>query len=341
MANFYATSSATDINDLAVKLKDHLVNNAGYSLNSFTTESTGRRIHVNKNGMYFNFRSFAAETTPAGGVLQSGLFFNGSTGFNGSNTWFAQPGAASYGSGPSYLLPGLVQITASVVSYHFYWFNSADYDMVYFFVEAPAGTFQRLIFGHIDTSKAGTIWASSPQGTIYMGSQRHTINTYSNSLNLIGERQDGFWNDSRPQGMLYGSIPDGGTPQWLSGDFSITQSSFSPLRPQCFDSISKSGSLWLDTPNSFNSLPVQIPISIYATLDTAGLSSANPNVPFCKVGELPFLYWINLQNIPPGSTVAISTDNYRVFPFRKKSDTWNAGDSSVGTYRFGLSVRQP
>lgn len=340
MASAYFTGSATDVNDLATKFKDHLVNDAGYTLNSFVTESTGRRIHVSKNSAFFNFRSFSAETAPVGGASQTGIFMNAGTGYSGATAWYDQAGVLRYDGNTKYLLPGMVQLTGAIVAYHFYWFQDSNYDVVYFFVESPAGTFQRLLFGRMDRSKYGTHWTTAPQGMFYSGSQAHTSNLYSNALNLFGENQQGNWSHNNARGAVYGAVPSGGTAQWLSGDFSIPQAQLSPARVQVFDSISKSASMWMDSPNSFNSLPPQLPVKIAVTLDSsATLSSATPNVPWCWVGELPFIYWLNLLNVSPGANISVSTDTYKVFPFRKKSDTWSAGDSSVGTFRFGLSVK--
>lgn len=341
MASFYGSGSATDVNDLMSKLRSHLTADAGFTEQSYVTEGTGRRMHMSKNGMFFNFRSFVAETTPAGGTSQTGIFMNAGTAYSGATAWYNQTGVMTYNSGVGYLLPGMVQLTGAIVTYHFYSFSDTNYDVVYFFVESPAGTYQRLLFGQIDRSKFGTHWTTDPiEGMFYCGSQAHNNTAYSNSLSLLGENQVGFWSDARPKGAVYGSVPDGGTPRWLSGDFSIPQNQLSPARVQCFDSIGKSASIWLDTPNTFNSNPIQVPIIINVTLDSsASLSNTSPNVPWCPVGELPFLYWVNLQNINPGSDISVSSDTYKCFPFRKKSDTWNQSDPSVGTYRFGLSVK--
>lgn len=338
MASFYATGTATDLNDLMTKFKDHLVNDAGYTLDSFITEGTGKRLHVHKNSMYFNFRSFSAESTPVGGTTQSGVFMNAGTGYSGATPWYDQAGVLKYNSNTNYLLPGMVQLSSAIVAYHFYYYSAAsDYDVIYFFVEAPAGTYQRLLFGRLATDVHGTHWDTPPEGMFYQGSQAHTTSAYSNTLNLFGENQSGYWFEGRAKGAVYGTVNS--VTAWMSGDFSIPNSQFSPLRSQCFDSIMRTGSLWLATPNSFNSAPIQLPITICVTLDTAALTTSNPNVPWCPVGELPFMYWINLLNINPSSNISISTDTYKVFPFRKKSDTWNSSDVNIGTYRFGLSVK--
>lgn len=340
MAIYYATGSATDVNDLMSKLRTELVTNSGFTENSYITEGAGRRMHVTKGGMTFNIKSFVSETTPAGGVTQTGIFMNAGTGYNGANAWHDQPGVLKYNSNANYLLPGMVQLTGAIVAYHYFHISDTNYEVVYFFVESPAGTYQRLLFGRMDRSKFGTHWTSGVDGMFYQGSQAHNTSSYSNSLTLFGEAQSGFWNDNRAKGAVYGTVNS--ITQWMSGDFSIPQAQLSPARVQCFDSISKSGSIWLDTPNTFNSAPIQIPITINVTLnENATLSTTNSNVPYCAVGELPFLYWINLLNINPGSNISVSTTNYKVFPFRKKSDTWNANDSSVGTFRFGLSVQLP
>ncbi len=340
MAQFYGTGNASNVNDLMALFKDHLVNDAGFTLDSYVTEGTGRRCHVHKGGIYFNFRSYVAEAVPVGGATQTGIFFNCGDNYSGAAAWYNQSGVMKYDSNTKYLIPGMVQLTGAIVAYHFYHFDDTDYDVNYFFVESPAGTFQRMLFGRMKRSTFGTHWTSGIEGAFYGGSQGHNSALYSNALNIAGENSQGYWNHNNAKFACFGSVPNGGTAYWLNGDFSIPQSQLSPARVQCFDSISKCGSLWLDTPNSFNSLPIQMPVTINVTLDSvASLSSATPNIPWCPVGELPFIYWVNLFSLSPGANITVASDSYKVFPFRKKSDVWSAGDASVGTYRFGLAVK--
>lgn len=343
MAQYYSTNSATSVNDLMDKLRTELVTNSGFTENSYITEGLGKRLHVSKGGLFFNIRSFVGETTPAGGVTQTGIFMNAGTGYNGANAWHDQPGVLKYNSGAGYLLPGMVQLTGAIVSYHFFHFSDTNYEVVYFFVESPAGTFQRLLFGRLDASKMGTHWASAPEGMFYQGSQAHNSSQYSHSLTLFGENQFSSWNDARPKGALYGSVPNGGTAYWMSGDMGIPQAQLTPARVQCFDSIGKMASVWLNTPNTFNSTPIQIPILLNVTLDpNASIASGgNSNMPYAVVGELPFLQWTNILNISPSSDISVSTTDYKAFPFRKKSDTWSQLDAGLGTYRFGLTVMLP
>jgi hypothetical protein len=339
MAAYYATNSATGVNDLMDKLRTELVTNSGFTENSYITEGNGKRLHVTKNGMTFNIKSFIGETTPAGGVTQTGIFMNAGTGYNGANAWHDQTGVLKYNSNAAYLIPGMVQLTGAIVAYHYFHFSDTNYEVVYFFVESPAGTYQRLLFGRLDRSKMGSHWTSGVDGMFYQGSQSHNNSAYSNSLTLFGENQSGYWNEGRPKGALYGTV--NGTTAWMSGDFAIPQAQFSPSRVQCFDSISKSGSVWLDSPNTFNSAPIQLPILLFVTLDASQTPGVSNTVPYSAVGELPFLYWVNILNISPGSNISVSTTNYKCFPFRKKSDVWNSNDTTVGTYRFGLSVQLP
>lgn len=339
MAAVYETGNATDLADLISKLKAFLETDAGYTVDSFITEGTGHRLHVHKSSMYFNFRTFVAESTPAGGTTQTGIFMNGGTGYNGANAWYDQPGVLKHTSNTRYLLPGAVQLSGAIVSYHAWWFQDTGYDVVYFIIENPSGSYQKLFFGRMKTSNFGNHWSSAPEGMFYIGSQAHSISNYSNCLTFLGDNQSGTWSDSFARGAIYGTVNS--ITAWMSGDFTISQANFATARVQCFDSIMKSGSLWLDSPNSFNSIPVQIPVVLCVTLDeTQTLSNtSNPNVPWCAVGELPFLYWTNIFNVSPGGNITIASDTYKCFPMRKKSDTWSSGDPTVGTYRFGYAIK--
>ena len=327
----YQTGSATDINDLITKLKDFCVTVAGYTLNQFATQGAGYQLHINKGGRYFHFRSYVNENVPTGSNNQYAIFMNAGTGYAGTTNWYDEAGTLKYNTTTPYIA-GMLNLNSAILAYHAFYFNNSDYDAVYFFVEYPAGSFQRLMFGRIGTNNYGSGW-SGVNGMFYQGSVDQTQNNYSLALNLIGPSQ-AIWAPSQGIGALYGTVDS--VTQWMVGKATIPQAQLSPARPYCTDSIYRQSSIWMDSPNSFNSMPPLLPISLGVTRDTLDFAD---NTPWSAVGELPYIYWINLKNINPSSIINISSDSYIVLPFRKKSDTWSSVDPNNGTFQFGIAIR--
>lgn len=327
----YETNSATDLNDLIDKLKTFCVSVAGFTQNAFNTDGAGYELHINKGGRYFHFRTYVNETPPNGSANQYALFMNAGTGYTGATNWYDETGVMKYNSTVPFIV-GMLNITGAILAYHAFWFNSSDYDVVYFIVESPAGTFQHIMFGKIATTNFGSSWTGA-NGMFYCGSVDQSQTGYSLALNLIGPSQT-IWSPHQGMGAVYGPVDS--VTQWMTGKTGIPQSQLSPARPYSMDSIYRQSSIWMDSPNAFNSMPPLLPIQIHVTRNTSDFDN---NTPWSIVGELPYITWINLLNINPSSSISISSDDYIVFPFRKKSDTWNASDPNNGTYRFGMAIR--
>jgi hypothetical protein len=226
------------------------------------------------------------------------------------------------------------KITSAIVSYHFFYFKlTGDYDVIYIIVESPNGTYNRLMFGRLGTLSVGTHWGTAPNGMFYCGSVKHSNTNYSMALSFLGGADVG-WLSGSPSGAVYGT--SGAFTGWMSGDFDVPQSQMPTVTPQVFDTSVKLHSVDLCSPNTFNSMPPLFPITVNVTSPTTGMVSTTPWFP---AAELPFLYIINLFNISPGSQISIGSDTYKVFPFRKKSDTWVSNSPDNGTYRLGFAIK--
>ena len=350
----YQTGSVSNINDLMTELYNFCTNgSSGYP--GYTGETAvindgslgGRRFHISKTGTskyLFNFRSFINEAPP-GGVANTGIYMNAGIGdYNSGSSWSDQPGVLKY-STTNFLLSGINNLT-SLVSYHFFYFKETNnYDVVYAVIEGQAGVYQRLMFGIMETTSLHTDWsANAPLGMFYSGSIRHTTNTTSTSISFLGGQDPvGGWNSGSPTGASYVRVPtDSGTyTGWANGDFSLGQNLFSAALPQVFDMSMKMISIFMCSPNTFNSMPPLYPVTICSTPPTstqaAAIGATPSNTPWYPVGTFPFLYTLNIANINPGGTITIGSDTYKVFPFRKKSET--ASVSNGDTYNFGFAIK--
>lgn len=323
----FQTGTATDANDALIKLKNFLGAN-GYTLNVDTAEGTGVRVTASKGGRFFNFRSYVNETIP-NFANQTGIFMNASTAFNGASPWYQQANALTFNDGATkHLLTGINRIGA-VTSYHFHQYSNADYDVVYAIFESPAGTFQRLMFGKISTARYGNLW-SGTQGMFFNGSVGPHYGGASLTLNFFGSALSSTWGAQNP----YSAIYNGTT--WMNGCADINPAFFSPAIPQVLDGIAKKSTVFANVPNTFNGLPIGFPVEVFKGLDNLAINSASPISP---IGELPNVYWTNIKNLVPATNITYGSDIYRVYPFYKKSDTWNNGNPENGTYYLGFIIK--
>lgn len=343
----YVTGSATSVADLMTKIKDFCTNaTAGYpayTLLSFGTEGTGHRLHISKSGAanyFFNFRSVVNESV-LGTPGLSGIYMNAGLDFyNSGSTWYNQLYSFTYDNSSKYVISGINNITGEIVSYHFFYFKQTNnYDVVYIVVESPSGSYQRLMFGIMDSASIHNEWSgNAPNGLFYNGSVSHNNVNYSLATSFFGSSDVG-WQSGSPSGAVFATFNTEGIyyTGWASGDFSIPQNQMSEPTPQVFDMSMKMQSIFLCSPSTFSSMPPLHPVTICATANTT--STMNNSTPWYPIGTLPNVYMVNMFNISSGATITIGSDTYKVFPFRKKSDTWSGTSPNNGTYRFGYAIK--
>lgn len=326
---FYETNTATGVDDLINKLATALAAN-GWTVDRNAVQGTGRQLQVHKTSAgYFSFRSFNAET-PIDGVAQAGGFFGiPATGYSAGSGWHDQPGVPTWNNfGTRYRGVGMTNIVGALASYHLFIDSTANYDCVYLFAEYPAGSWQHIGFGRLDTSRFGTVGG----GQFMFGGTHTGFAVRPAVLTLFGPIVSSY-SGSAPYGYVY--VDETSFTGWAWSDW--VQNNTQIPAPRVKDTIFKSSSLWNCSPSAMNSRAPLRPIGVLITND--GLNF-NVNTPMVFTGELPQIYGINIKNYNPGQTVNITTDTYKVFPFYKKSDAdFDQFDPEDGTMWLGLAVR--
>mgnify|MGYP000917605982 CR=1 FL=1 len=168
----YETGTATDCHNLLDKLRTFLVS-AGWTQNYWAAESTGYRLHVNKEAVYANFRSCANEKvfTHPQGYAFTGIGFNASTGYDIAYSFGLQPGGiVGYAYGGSQ--GDIMWIPSSVLSYYFFSTDN-NFDI---FVETSSNYFQSFHIGEL------TKFGSYSDGLYFTGTKSNGNNNYP-SLN--------------------------------------------------------------------------------------------------------------------------------------------------------------
>lgn len=351
----YSTNTFTDANDLIDKFKTFAVSTAGWTSNAYaddsasTTNPKGKKLQISKStDLFYNFRSFMPagsgtveappDASPSSSVTQpGGLFGIPSTGYSGASPWYDQAGKPFFtSSGTKYGISGIVGLVGAG-TYYFWSFEdaTAGYDVLYMVVEYPTDIFQHMFCGRLDKQFYGT-WTG---GSFFSASNLPSTVTPQLQLNFFGPSPNGFFSGSSgPRGFIYAENVDGASGDgWTWGEPQYSTSEINAM-PRNLDSIRLTVSMWDDMPNSFNALNPLIPV-----VTGCGRSWGNTNVtattPWSPLGELPFVYWVNLKDLNPKQNVSISTTDYKVFPFRNKGATWDQFSASNGSFNYGYAIK--
>ena len=166
----YETGSASSPSDLLDKLRAFLLKN-GWTINSFITIGSGKRLHIRKGSCYYNFRAYHGETLSSDDDLNNdyvvdfwGIGGCPSDGYSAASKWNAQPGCPIYGY---YYRGGYAnQLSSAIPTYHF--FTYTDITEVHVVIEFVTGKFQHINFGDLqkyNPSALGGRWMSMPTAT--------------------------------------------------------------------------------------------------------------------------------------------------------------------------------
>jgi len=105
----YQTGTYTTPSNLLSTLSTFAQSN-GWTLNDYSAEGDGYRLHIQNGSMYFNFLSF--DTGPS----QTRIALNGSTGYNAGNDALDQPGSI----GGGYIGGAIYDLGSTSQTYHMF-----------------------------------------------------------------------------------------------------------------------------------------------------------------------------------------------------------------------------
>lgn len=303
----YEIGTALNPSDLLDKIRVFLIIQ-GWTVDAFTVEAPGKRLHMHKGMFYLNAKSSDDSSAPiwatGGATPQIGL--NVGTGYNPATSWRDQAGVVlnttNVPVGAAVGLP-----SGAIVGYRF------DYDDTYksmvIYVQATTGVWRWIGFGE-SLIKAGA-WTG---GAWIASSANYYFSTYTqgpghnNQLSAypFGAHQDYYnvalvyiradvdayvskWVSCSPvdgTGKAGSTnVPGGGAP--ISGNV-----------PSLVGLIDRAR-------NSLNSLSVLLPVQLFAVRDAGGLS---------LLGTLPNVYATNITGMVPGQSYQQGVDWFTPFP---------------------------
>lgn len=362
----FSSGISTDQDDLLDDFRSFALAE-GWTINSFINDTStynrsstsGKRLHISKNGMFFNFRSSDGANIFDAGTLEStsrwddwrvyGIGVNGSTGYNAGNSWENQPGSPQVsGTGIGAVLLGINNASVN------YWFFSTtetltmavEYDPVNY-----PGYMQFIHVGRINPS-GNILTTPGDDGMVYAASMPmdYFLNDGSTASDFFDELNSDSGNkvglatcrqtDWGRGGVFLPSVPknDGTTitNAWhLIADGTSTSSSNdrmgngSEIRAQAEPPNAEEGfitNLIERCPNSGTGVTPIFPIYLFLKEADGSLTFAQYRI----VGTLEGVYNACHTAFTLGGTATVASDTYNFFPM------WHAGQ----TTKSGLAIRQ-
>lgn len=310
----YTTGTASSGGDFLNTLRVALLAK-GWTVNKWSDDGTGKRLHANLGYLFINMRSVEAETIVVAnqGINCRGIAMYLSTGYDGSKAWNLQPGARTVN------LPNLDPMLVfsdnfgPIPSYHL--FTYADSDDVNVVLEISSGRFLHFGFGtvkHYDSGRTDGQWLWSTQGfpNVFNAAIPNIYNQpwYPGSTNHSVEFMP----------FAFGSRSDASSERYCSSHLKVDDleglSNFwhSGEKPRGAQGANGVQRFLMEFSNvQWNHLAVltKIPLLINRT--------ASLTTPF---GELRNIRTVRLDQRSVGDEVSFGPDTWKLFPIMTKSN---------------------
>lgn len=324
----YQSGVATSVVDLLDQFRAFLVSE-GWTLNSYATIGSGKRLHINKDSVYIHARAYLGEATTDIGFTDAfnpmyGVFAYTSTGYDGGSGWTVQPGAPTYVNITTRTIAGgIVALNTTSIPYHFFAFDDPE-TAAYLIAEYPTGIYQHLWWGRLvkHGTYTGGLFAFGPN---FPGSPTRR--------NVIWPAAPGTV--SGVMTLNVGSI-DAFTGWGTSYNASTA--------PRLTDSIYRYRQSFECSPNGINSLSPLEAMSIFMTRGGAINRDYNEQLdPVSDMGYMPNLYSVNMTGMVPGGEYpkSGSGEDYRVFPMTRLNPTGAVSDTANPPHSraWGVAIR--
>jgi hypothetical protein len=317
----YETGTATDQHNLLDKIRTFCVTQ-GWTQNGWADDGTGKRLHLSKNGLYFNFRSavnervFSAYYFYSSYAYVTGIALCGSTGYDGGEDWDNQPGGpvsnySSYTWGVC-----IKDVSGAIPAYHLFTLGANSVCLV---VEYQSGKYQYLVWGELDKSDAGTYTG----GQFVVGSRSAATASYGSEPDPLGVF--GYPADigDCPQLAVWMDV-DSITEYWWPGGSYVTRYAATTrmvringlsgrVDPTNGGQKGLASPLIRATPNAFNGLTSLHVLEVIAEREADKWS---------YIGRIPNMRMLNMTNYSPGDEITLGSDTWMVFPQHGKADTY-------------------
>lgn len=279
-----------------------------YSDNIISTINRGKRLHLSKNGKFYNFAGVSLKAPVADGSADTKYSTNNlqsiscsvSTAFDVSKDWHRNTGSSSAG--------GLSQDTSTIRSIQVadnsnYWIYINDKSIIIITKFNPTNysiMFLGELFNYSLTDSTHFVTASSETYSNY----------YATESILRNRRPFASQNTINTTSMILNNINlDDSLIRLFENHYSETATSsypkFTMNRALATGMIARSD-------NVFNGTSLLFPIEYYKKDTDGGTSNMQP------IGEVNNVFIVNMKNHQPETSFNIGTNQYIIFPFNRK-----------------------
>lgn len=323
MAAAYSTSTASSPSDLLGELNTFLAAQ-GWTIDLWTSEGSGQKLHAHKGSTYINLRSAMNEVIfpNVQSAASYGVGLYGGSGHTGGGTWDEEPGAPIEAGGTDTVGSFCRLDSGAVTAYHFFDDGS---DNIIAVIERAGEIYTHFGFG-ISLTKAGS-WTGGAYTFSALSSKR------ANQSNLNGDMNNHAgapfaWSHKTgvPTATKYGNAGfvradvDLFVDKWigLSGDSTTGADGYTGKLADSGISYPGNGEYGEDEiPNfelledrltsAFNAQTVLLPIRLYAQRDAGGWS---------LLGTVPRLFMSDGagKGFNAAQVYIIDGKNYMMFP---------------------------
>lgn len=280
----------------------------GWTVDAFTVEAPGKRLHMHKGGFYLNAKS--ADSTASNiwheGSVGIQIGFNVGTGYSPASIWRDQPGVVKVVAGSA--IGGALQLPAGAVTSY-----RLDYDDTYkalvIYVQTQPGVWRWGGFGE-SLIKAGAwtggAWLAASSDYYRVGGISGEGHTNATPAFVFGANSDAT--DLKPLVFVRADV-DAFTGSWVGGGASVTTGKGGDTNIKGYSEVSGNApsltALQDRSRNSLNSLSVLLPVQVFAARDAGGMS---------LLGTLPNVYATNISGMVPGQPYQQGADWFVPFP---------------------------
>lgn len=292
---------------------------AGWALDNYAADGTGKRLHLHKGGKYIHLRSFINEANQYLGTqttAASGIALTVGDGYNGANPWYAQSNVpVQFGAAaPANNWTAVMPLPAGAIQK--YWaFADVAGDNVWLVALKQSGVYTYLGVGEIIKPQAWT-------GGGWFCGTRHSFN------NDGANGGQGVTSESHPPMSIRGFLKadvDSWVGKWNSltnGVSSFGSATIGKRVQSTLWSVPGSninvpgdhinyGSLALRARSVRTGGLILLPCQLLIERDFGGAINGGG---WSLVGQVPDLFQTTITGFVPGTQYNISTDQYIVFP---------------------------
>ena len=367
MAN-YQTGTATDVHNMLTILSTFVAAN-GWTVDQDAVQGAGRKLLIHNGESYFQFRSGTTETLStldvpirSSNTVETGIWINGSSGFNSGQTWNRQPGRnGRYSDGQP--IPGWLDTNGNVGSFTYYLFAlTTTCPEVWMVVRYQTGPDRYQFIGFGELQQIGD-WGFTRGIPFFTFSRNSVTNTVAPTDSTQGSTGPfGSYGDASAEyattmvryksASIIGDTTLTGVPDDLSGqsywasttNHTLTNDFHSYTGRQVHGMATQHAEdLCRATPSTFNLADVLIPfymsrIRVPVTLD--GQTSVPQNWNYSYMGVPLHSRYCDMTNLLPADILTIGSDTWMVFPNhfigQTMHHTWKTTDGQNANAGFAI-----